>query len=323
RWARAGCTGNGEPVAFSARRGPARLRADARPNRSIRVARRGELRHPPLAMSAPKRPASPPDPATTTLITGTGNEDEPRGDAPKSVEVDVDDVSNDGATAFLRPSGAQQRSRKEQAPVAPRKGLQVSLPDEEPAPPPPPKRVAPLVPEKKGRRGAWWDEEAGAIPDEPQPAAPERPPPEPAPSEDDSPGATAFFRAPRAAKPPPPAEPVEPEVEPYRPVPADDYAGHVPAGPPRWKVWLRRAAWTAGAAAVLVLLGLVAGYLYLAREVPTFDSVKDYHPMASTKVVAQDGTVVGQFYRERRTVVPMDKIPRVLVQAVISAEETE
>src|SRR5438445_7060893 len=152
---------------------------------------------------------------------------------------------------------------------------------------------------------------------------PDPPPPEPAPSEDDSPGATAFFRAPRAAKPPPPAEPVEPEVEPYRPVPADDYAGHVPAGPPRWKVWLRRAAWTAGAAAVLVLLGLVAGYLYLAREVPTFDTVKDYHPMASTKVVAQDGTVVGQFYRERRTVVPMDKIPRVLVQAVISAEDKD
>src|SRR5207248_8250087 len=86
---------------------------------------------------------------------------------------------------------------------------------------------------------------------------------------------------------------------------------------------LRRAAWTAGAAAVLVLLGLVAGYLYLAREVPTFDSVKDYHPMASTKVVAQDGTVVGQIYRERRTVVPMDKIPRVLVHALISAEDKD
>src|SRR5438128_10431601 len=228
-------------------------------------------------MSAPKRPASPPDPATTTLITGPGNEDEPRGDAPESVEVDVDDVSNDGATAFLRPSaprrpaapappanespgstvamrtpsppaaddgpgatafvrldgaGAQQRSRKEQAPLAPRKGLQVSLPDEEPAPPPPPKRVvAQPVSDKKGRRGAWWDEQAAPIPDEPEPAAPEpppEPPPELAPPEDDSPGATAFFRAPRPPKPPPPAEP---EVEPYRPVPADDYAGHVPAGP--------------------------------------------------------------------------------------------
>jgi penicillin-binding protein 1A len=319
-------------------------------------------------MSGPKRP---PDPANSTLIMGP-EENRPPEEEDGTVEVEVDEQANDGATAFLRPAATRrpaakapgtgpetpgstvamrapvppaeddlpggtafvrvdgpggQRSRKEQAPLAPRKGLQVSLPDEEPASPPPPKRVvAPPMPEKKGRRGAWWDEEAAQIPHEPEPAAPEpapEPPPEPAPSEDDSPGATAFFRAPRAPKPPPPAERAEPEVEPYRPVPADDYAGHVPEGPPRWKVWLRRAAWASGAAAALVLLGLVAGYLYLAREIPTFDSVKDYHPMVSTKVVAQDGTVVGQFYRERRTVVSMDKIPRVLVQAVISAEDKD
>src|SRR5437899_433167 len=99
-------------------------------------------------MSAPKRPASPPDPATSTLITGPGSEDGPQGEASESVEVDVDDVANDGATAFLRP-----RRPVAPAPLAPRKGLQVSLPDEELAPPPPPKRVAaPPVPENKGRR---------------------------------------------------------------------------------------------------------------------------------------------------------------------------
>src|SRR6266851_3816322 len=261
-------------------------------------------------MSAPKRPASPPDSATSTLVTGPASEEEPRGDSPDTVEVTPDDPGSDGATAFLRAPpprrpaapppaaeqspgstvamraqpapaaddvpggtafvrldgpGGQQRPRKEQAPLAPRKGLQVSLPDEEPAPPPPPKRVValPAAAQKNGRRGAWWDEHAAEIPDEPS----------------------------------------EPEVEPYCPVPADDYGGHVPAGPPRWKIWLRRAAWICGAGAALLLLGLVAGYLYLAREIPTFDSVKDYHPMVSTKVVAQDGTVVGQFYRERRTVV--------------------
>src|SRR5713101_2243814 len=279
-------------------------------------------------MSAPKRPASPPDSATSTLVTGPASEEEPRGDSPDTVEVTPDDPGSDGATAFLRAPpprrpaapppaaeqspgstvamraqpapaaddvpggtafvrldgpGGQQRPRKEQAPLAPRKGLQVSLPDQEPEPPEP----------------------------------------EPVPSEDDSPGATAFLRARPTPKPPPPAEPSEPEVEPYRPVPADDYEGHVPAGPPRWKIWLRRAAWICGAGAALLLLGLVAGYLYLAREIPTFDSVKDYHPMVSTKVVAQDGTVVGQFYRERRTVVSMDKIPRVLVQAVVSAEDKD
>jgi len=297
-------------------------------------------------MSPPKRP----DPGPSTLVTGPASEEEdPQADAPPTVEVTIDESPGStvamraqpapgaddapGATAFVRLDGpgGQRRSRNE--PLAPRKGLQVSLPDEEPAPPPPPKRVVPQPPpdQKRGRRGAWWDEKAAEIPDEPEPEpepppepepeAPPEPEPEPVPSEDDSPGATAFLRA--RPKPPPPPEPPEPEVEPYRPVPADDYAGHVPEGPPRWKIWLRRAAWTCGAAALLLVLGLVAGYLYLAREIPTFDTVKDYHPMVSTKVVAQDGTVVGQFYRERRTVVSMDKIPRVLVQAVVSAEDKD
>src|SRR6266851_4378345 len=258
-------------------------------------------------MSPPKRP----DPGPSTLVTGPASEEEdPQADAPPTVEVTIDESPGStvamraqpapgaddapGATAFVRLDGpgGQRRSRNE--PLAPRKGLQVSLPDEEPAPPPPPKRVVPQPPpdQKRGRRGAWWDEKAAEIPDEPEP------------------------------EPEPPPEP-EPEAEPYRPVPADDYAGHVPEGPPRWKIWLRRAAWTCGAAALLLVLGLVAGYLYLAREIPTFDTVKDYHPMVSTKVVAQDGTVVGQFYRERRTVVSMDKIPRVLVQAVVSAEDKD
>ncbi len=282
-------------------------------------------------------PPKPPDPGTSTLVTGPASEEEdPRADAPQTVEVTIDESPGStvamraqpapgaddapGGTAFVRLDvpGGQRRSRNE--PLAPRKGLQVSLPDEEPAPPPPPKRVTPQPPpdKKRGRRGAWWDEKAAEIPDEPEPE------PEPVPSEDASPGATAFLRArPKPPPPPQPPEPPEPEVEPYRPVPADDYAGHVPEGPPRWKIWLRRAAWTCGAAALLLLLGLVAGYLYLAREIPTFDTVKDYHPMVSTKVVAQDGTVVGQFYRERRTVVSMDKIPRVLVQAVVSAEDKD
>ena len=56
------------------------------------------------------------------------------------------------------------------------------------------------------------------------------------------------------------------------------------------------------------------GYIYISREIPTFDSVNDYHPFVATKVVAADGSVIGQFYRERRTVVTMDKIPQLLVR---------
>jgi penicillin-binding protein 1A len=114
-----------------------------------------------------------------------------------------------------------------------------------------------------------------------------------------------------------------PDSEPYEPVPAPDYQGHLPAGRPRWKSRLLRVlAWTSAAAAVAAV-ALFAGYLYLAREVPTFDTVKDYRPLVSSHVIARDGTVVGEFFKERRTVVPMEKIPRVLLQAVISAEDKD
>src|SRR2546421_4331556 len=191
-----------------------------------------------------------------------------------------------------------------------------STSEDQPGAPPPPKRPLPPPPaEKRGRRGAWWDEKH------------EREP-EPEPDPDDLPGSTALVQAPEPEaepepEPDPPPPPSEPEVEPYRPVPADDYQGHVPAGPPRWKIVLRRAAWTAGALAVAGILAVLAGYIYISRETPTFDSVRDYHPFVASKVVAADGTLVGQFYRERRTVVKMDQIPRVLVQAVISAEDKD
>jgi len=191
-----------------------------------------------------------------------------------------------------------------------------STSEDQPAAPPPPKRPLPPPPaEKRGRRGAWWDEKH------------EREP-EPEPDPDDLPGSTALVQAPEPEaepepEPEPPPPPSEPEVEPYRPVPADDYQGHVPAGPARWKIVLRRAAWTAGALAVAGILAVLAGYIYISREIPTFDSVRDYHPFVASKVVAADGSVVGQFYRERRTVVKMDQIPRVLVQAVISAEDKD
>ncbi|HEY5677294.1 MAG TPA: PBP1A family penicillin-binding protein [Myxococcales bacterium] len=108
-----------------------------------------------------------------------------------------------------------------------------------------------------------------------------------------------------------------------RPVAGGDGGEDLSDAPPRWQVRLRRVAWTL---ATLLLLGFataIAGYVYISRETPTFDSVNDYHPFVVTNVVAADGSVVGQFYRERRTVVPLDKVPKVLREAVLSAEDKD
>jgi penicillin-binding protein 1A len=282
-------------------------------------------------MASPKRPGSD-NPGSTLVVDAQDDEDSIATGHQDPVSESAaagpaDEPVNDGATAFVRVDAPGLARRKPEAgppprrpaePSAPRKGLQVQLPDEEPpeAPPPPRRVIAQPAPDaKKGRRGAWWTEEANKIPDEPKP-----PPPEPEPSPDDVAGSTAFVRPQDLPKPKPPPEP---ELEAYRPVPASDYAGHLKAGPPAWKLWLRRAAVAALALFVVGTLALIGGYFWLSKEVPTFDSIRDYHPLVSSKVVTADGTVVGQFFKERRTVVKMDQIPRVLVQAVISAEDKD
>jgi penicillin-binding protein 1A len=109
----------------------------------------------------------------------------------------------------------------------------------------------------------------------------------------------------------------------YRPVPADDYEGHLESKRGHAKRRLRRAV-----SAGLLLFGAVVvaaalGTFLIAREIPAMESVRDYQPFVATKVVAQDGTPVGQFFREKRTVVKMDQVPQVLVHAVISAEDKD
>ena len=303
------------------------------PRDTIRVGRgRGapDIRE---SVAMPKRPPSSEVPGGTVIIAPEAEERDaeeerpstPLDDAPSGATAGLRTPpgaeENPGATAFVRLDQGQAPlpRRPDPTPAAPRKGLQVQLPDDEPAPPPPPKKTVPPPAPSHGRRGNWWDAKEEKLADEPQPSA------------DDLPGATAFIQVParKAAPtpaPPQPPQPLEPEVEEYRPLPADDYEGDLPARPappPPKKSWLRRTVRAAAALTLLALAAIIAAYVYISREIPTFDSVRDYHPVVASKVVAADGTPVGQFFRERRTVVKMDKIPRVLVQAVISAEDKD
>jgi len=77
---------------------------------------------------------------------------------------------------------------------------------------------------------------------------------------------------------------------------------------------------------VLVLLLLAAGGLagliwYHARDLPDFDNLADYKPPQTTRVLAADGSIIGEIFEERRTVVPLDKIAPVMIDALISAED--
>ncbi|MBC7384639.1 MAG: PBP1A family penicillin-binding protein [Cryobacterium sp.] len=76
---------------------------------------------------------------------------------------------------------------------------------------------------------------------------------------------------------------------------------------------------------IITLLGGGA-FWYFSRSLPTIITVADYRPAVVSQLIATGGkesTVIGEFYRERRYLIPYEKMPEKLVQAVISAEDDQ
>ena len=58
------------------------------------------------------------------------------------------------------------------------------------------------------------------------------------------------------------------------------------------------------------------------QDLPTFDSFQDYQPNLVSRVYADNGELIGQFYNERRLYTPIAEIPHTLTQAVIAVEDS-
>jgi penicillin-binding protein 1A len=77
-----------------------------------------------------------------------------------------------------------------------------------------------------------------------------------------------------------------------------------------------------GGCAIVALLAFSGYFFYLLGALPKVDRLADYRPPILSQVYGEDGSLVGEFYIERRTVVAVDKIPRRLIQAFVSAEDS-
>jgi penicillin-binding protein 1A len=87
--------------------------------------------------------------------------------------------------------------------------------------------------------------------------------------------------------------------------------------------WLR---WTLLALVVLPLLVvMLVGGLWLwysmDSELPKIKHVGDYRFKVVTKIMSSDGELIGEIFDERRTVVPREKIPQVMIHAIVDAED--
>ena len=81
-------------------------------------------------------------------------------------------------------------------------------------------------------------------------------------------------------------------------------------------------------AGVTVLSLIAAGGLAIAiytawlfHNMPDAGDLVDYRPPTATRAYAWDGTLIGEFSRERRIFVPYDNIPPQLAQAFLAAED--
>jgi len=75
-----------------------------------------------------------------------------------------------------------------------------------------------------------------------------------------------------------------------------------------------------------VIVGLsaaTAGLWYYGRDLPPIDALRNFDPPQTTRVLDRDGELLGEIFTERRTVVPMEQIPRVMVLSVLAAEDAD
>jgi penicillin-binding protein 1A len=82
--------------------------------------------------------------------------------------------------------------------------------------------------------------------------------------------------------------------------------------------------WFMVTAVILMLAGVATGlgiYFYLAQDLPQIGSLAEYRPPIITTVYADDDSKIGEFYKERRKVVPLNSMPSVLINAFIAAED--
>jgi penicillin-binding protein 1A len=79
-----------------------------------------------------------------------------------------------------------------------------------------------------------------------------------------------------------------------------------------------------GAGAVVVLAASTAATLFhfaFVRDLPDMQSLADYRPSLTSVVLDRNGTPIGEFYEFRRRVIPLEQVPKHVIQAFLAAED--
>jgi penicillin-binding protein 1A len=68
--------------------------------------------------------------------------------------------------------------------------------------------------------------------------------------------------------------------------------------------------------------GVAGGYVAIAKGIPSIEELKRYNPSAGTKIYSDDDILIGELGAEKGIFVPLDGIPKNMINAVIAVEDS-
>lgn len=72
---------------------------------------------------------------------------------------------------------------------------------------------------------------------------------------------------------------------------------------------------------VVVAGGVAYGIWHFSRDLPDYRTLQTYEPPVMTRVHAGDGSILSEFSRERRIYLPIQAVPRMVINAFVAAED--
>src|ERR1700741_477541 len=78
----------------------------------------------------------------------------------------------------------------------------------------------------------------------------------------------------------------------------------------------------AGAVVFLVGVAGVAGAIWhFSKDLPDYSQLQDYEPPIMTRIHASDGSLLGEYAKERRLYLPIQAVPKLVINCFLAAED--
>jgi penicillin-binding protein 1A len=89
-----------------------------------------------------------------------------------------------------------------------------------------------------------------------------------------------------------------------------------------WLLGFLTFAFASGVVLFLAASSVVGFYVWRAsRDLPDYERLAKYEPPVMTRIHAADGSLMAEYARERRIFVPINVIPKMIIQAYLAAED--